>query len=185
MAKGRRSAVCGKRRVIVTLLIAIFSFIALSVASILVDDYYLERLKHKRSLIKVGMNEQELLQIMGQPAFCNITAVAGLTPRGFPGKTIPNEVRERHPRLVEYFFASERILWSRSVYVIGGVFLDENRKNVVWLTDPGPGILELSVSIPGRLISMMAAIVAATGPAVGFWLWCKKRSRDSPVQNTD
>ncbi len=183
MAKDYQLAVCTRRRVVASILIAIFSFITLNVAGILVDDYYLKRLENERSLLKVGMTEQELLRIMGQPALYDTKVVAELTPRGFPPQSIPDEIREHHKRLVEYHFASKRILWSSSVYILGGVFLDENRKAIVLLTDPGFGILELYVSITDMLVSIMVMIIVVTVPVAGFLYWCKKRMRGGPVQN--
>jgi hypothetical protein len=184
MAQNWRLAVCTKRRAPISILIAIISYVSLLAIASLIEEYHLRRLEHGRNLLKVGMTEKELIDIMGQPAIRHLKTVAELTPRGFPGRPLPDEIREHHTRLVEYFFSGKRILWSRSAFVQGGVFLDEDRKAIVYLDYPVRGILEFKIRTRERWIWIFCLVAAVMMPVVGFWLWCSKKLRDNSVQKS-
>lgn len=185
MAEDWQQAICARRRAPVSILIAVISFISLLAIASLIEEYRTKRLEHSRSLLKVGMTEKELIHILGQPAMRHLWTVADLMPRGFPGQPLPEEIREHHTRLVEYFFSGKRMLGSRSVLIQGGVFLDEDRKAIVYLDYPVLGILEFKVRTREIWASILCLVIAVMIPVVGFWLWCSKKLRDNSVQKSN
>lgn len=176
--------VCTTKRLHISILIALGSLFFFFLVSIWIEDHQFNELARRRELLKVGMTEQELFQIMGKPVFSQLRNVGELAPTGFPPKDIPEEVRKKHQRILVYGFISKKTPWSRSAFFAGGIYLDENHKGIVMVDSSLIGVMDFfDLPTVVRFAFLVCLIVAVLIPVVGFQLWCKKKLKNLPARN--
>lgn len=181
MPKNWRGPVCTRWRPLVYLIIGFFVTLSFFVITVLIDKHLLNELNRKGDRLEMGMTKEELIEIMGEPAFTHTINVADLKQVGFPPQDVPDEVRKEHRHLVEYGFITKRMPWSRSVHFISGIYLDEGHKTIVMLEEGyDVGVMDFYgiQQALQRLICIGILAVAIVIAIVMFRLWCKKKLKN-------
>jgi hypothetical protein len=182
MTRDWQSVVCTTRRLQVSVLIALVSLVFIFLVLFWIEDLHFNELERKRESLKVGMTEQQLSQIMGKPAFSQMRDLEEVASFGFPPQGVPEEIKKHHKRFLEYGFITKRVPWSQAAMFVGGVYLDEDGKGIVWLGSTTTGVMDFfDMTIAKQLALLACFVIAVAIPLVGFRLWCKKNRNIFPI----
>jgi hypothetical protein len=172
VAKDWRIVICARWRLPLGVLLFALLAAASGVALALTAHYRTEHLTHlydqNLAKLEVGMGEDELVRIMGNPTF--ITKV-----KSADWQSIPDEVKQRHENVLCYDYELISI-YSNHELRSSIVFLDEAQKRIVYITPSfslwllkGPRALDIFFLILG--LEALLVLLAMR-------LWCRKRSSE-------
>ncbi len=175
MAMNRRLAVCTRWRPLLGTLLTIGLFIGLSILITFVQDLGkipYSSLSERAYKLQVGMSEQELVKIMGKPAYMRAIS-SGEETSLFPWEEEGiRDVLQEYGQVVEYCYGKRKFGWT-AVPSIEGIYLDRDHRKIIYLRVKSMhwDLIPTQAYIESLLLLAVCIVLSW----VGVRRWCKRQ----------